>query len=281
MSEPRRLREQGSELERALITSASSDAPSVRARASAARALGIDPTPGGSSGGPSGGGSAATPATMSGAKIAGFVGLAAVIALAAWQLMVLDRSDGDTGRATTAGAAPQRPSEPQAAAERSPSLEPPIERRSPEDERPSEASRALEPEGADRARRTEHPRRAVVEAPVEVDTPGNQGPAAIEAQPSTLAAEVAALDAARSAIRSGQIARALALLDEYDARFVRPELGPESDVARIEALLAGGDRAGARSLAERFLASHPTSPAAARIRRLVPEPSGESTLSER
>lgn len=267
MSEPRRLREEGSELERALIASASSDAPSPRARAAAARALGIDPTPGGSGGGPSGG--VATSVTMSGAKIAGFVGLAAAIALAAWQLVVLGDDEVETERATVDVGPPSPAAEPPAP------LVAPIERTG---ERPAGDARTLdeapsEVQASPRSRPIARTRPAV-----EADVPENAEPVAA---PSTLAAEVAALDAARSAIRRGQTARALAMLDEYDARFARPELGPESDIARIEAHLAAGDRAAARSLADRFLAAHPTSPAAARIRRLVPESSGESTLSER
>jgi hypothetical protein len=263
MNEPRRLREEGSELERALIASASSDAPSPRARAAAARALGIDPTPGGSGAGPSGGSVAAT---MSGGKIAGFIGLAALVALAAWQLVVLGEDEIETER-TTDTAPPPPAAEPPPAPPAAP-----VERAT--DERPPDEARSL-------GETSEAPRSGPIRRArpsVEADAPEHTEPVTT---PSTLAAEVAALDAARSAIRSGRTAHALALLDEYDARFARPELGPESDIARIEAHLAAGDRAAARSLADRFLAAHPTSPAAARIRRLVPESSGESTLPER
>jgi len=38
---------------------------------------------------------------------------------------------------------------------------------------------------------------------------------------------------------------------------------------RVEALLRKGDRAGARSLADRFLARNPSSPYAARIRSML------------
>jgi hypothetical protein len=46
-------------------------------------------------------------------------------------------------------------------------------------------------------------------------------------------------------------------------------LTPEADVVRIEALLALGDMPAARARADRFLASHATSPLAARVRELV------------
>jgi outer membrane protein assembly factor BamD (BamD/ComL family) len=81
--------------------------------------------------------------------------------------------------------------------------------------------------------------------------------------------ELAALDEARAAIRNGAARRALALLDDYDRRFPRPELGLEARIVRIEALVAAGDLDRARELADRFLAAHPSSPSAARIRRLV------------
>jgi len=84
-----------------------------------------------------------------------------------------------------------------------------------------------------------------------------------------LAAEVAALERARSALGSGDASQALRALDDYQRAFPRGTLGQEATVLRIEALARSGNAAGARALADRFLAANPSSPYAHRIRHLV------------
>lgn len=101
---------------------------------------------------------------------------------------------------------------------------------------------------------------------------GSPSAAASMTEPS-LADEVAALDRARGALASGDPRGAQAQLDAYQQRFPRGVMGPEATVLRIEALTAAGDRAGARSMAEQFLATHPNSPHASRLRSLVGLPS--------
>lgn len=85
----------------------------------------------------------------------------------------------------------------------------------------------------------------------------------------TLADEVAALDAARVALSSGNAAAALRALDDHDRRFPGGVLGMEATVLRIEALVARGDRASASRLGRAFLDAHPRSPHASRVRTLI------------
>jgi len=96
-------------------------------------------------------------------------------------------------------------------------------------------------------------------------------PPALEPRPPALGLgqQVAALDRARDALTSGNAAGALRQVDEYDRQFPRGALAQEAAALRIEALFQQGNRDAALSLAERFLASNPRSPHAARIRLLV------------
>jgi outer membrane protein assembly factor BamD (BamD/ComL family) len=81
--------------------------------------------------------------------------------------------------------------------------------------------------------------------------------------------EVSTLDQARAAIADREPARALAILDEYAARFPRGVMGPESSVLRIEALLGAGDRTAAERVAHAFLLNNPASPYEQRIQSLL------------
>jgi TolA-binding protein len=86
---------------------------------------------------------------------------------------------------------------------------------------------------------------------------------------ASLADEVAQLQDAKLALKSGNPQQALAELNTYARRFPRPALGAEATVLRIEALRQMGDVARAKALAESFLAKHPSSPYAARLRSLT------------
>jgi hypothetical protein len=88
----------------------------------------------------------------------------------------------------------------------------------------------------------------------------------------SLAEEVAQLQKAKLALKSGSPTQALAELGTYAQRFPRPMLGSEATVLRIEALSQTGDRARAKTLAEGFLAKNPNSPYAARLRSLTGAP---------
>jgi hypothetical protein len=94
-------------------------------------------------------------------------------------------------------------------------------------------------------------------------------PTAAAKPQGSLADEVAQLQKAKLALKSGHPAQALAELSTYSQRFPRPMLGAEASVVRIEALSASGDSARAKSLAEAFLAKNPNSPYATRLRSLT------------
>jgi outer membrane protein assembly factor BamD (BamD/ComL family) len=81
-----------------------------------------------------------------------------------------------------------------------------------------------------------------------------------------LTEEVAAILSVRAALRQGQAARALALLDDHDRRFPRGTLGIEVELLRIEALALSGATGEARARAQRFIALHPDTPYVRRAR---------------
>jgi hypothetical protein len=80
--------------------------------------------------------------------------------------------------------------------------------------------------------------------------------------------ELAMIERARTAIAAGHPNAALGALDDYEAKFETPIFGDEASVLRIEARSALGDRALALALARQFLALHPSSPLAQRVRSL-------------
>jgi hypothetical protein len=90
-----------------------------------------------------------------------------------------------------------------------------------------------------------------------------------EAKPATtvaLAAELAALDAARSKLNAGDANGALAKLDDYSRSFPRGHLVLEAEVLRIDALAKSGQTDAAKKRAEVFLRRHPNSVLASRVR---------------
>jgi hypothetical protein len=89
---------------------------------------------------------------------------------------------------------------------------------------------------------------------------------------NTLDAEIRLLDKARAALVEGQPARALETLGEYDRDFSHGHLRPEAFLIRLDALVHSGEAPAARRLARDYLAAHPASPHALRIRRIVEDP---------
>lgn len=110
------------------------------------------------------------------------------------------------------------------------------------------------------------------EAPLAAAKPGA---ARVPSTPSTLADEVSSLREAREALAAGQTQRAFAALDAYVQRFPGGHLGLEAEELRIEALSRSGNTAAASARARTFLAAHPTSPYAPRLRALA-FPNGET-----
>jgi outer membrane protein assembly factor BamD (BamD/ComL family) len=85
----------------------------------------------------------------------------------------------------------------------------------------------------------------------------------------SLAEEVAAIKAAKSALLAGNASDALHQLDAYRAHFPHGRLTQEASVVRIEALLKAGKRDAASAAGDRFLAAHADSPYAARVHTLI------------
>jgi outer membrane protein assembly factor BamD (BamD/ComL family) len=86
---------------------------------------------------------------------------------------------------------------------------------------------------------------------------------------SSLSPELDVLDRARHALAVHDPVAARAALDEYQRRFPRGSLREEAELASIESLVLAGDSAGTREAAARFLAAHPDSAYAGRVRAIV------------
>jgi hypothetical protein len=71
---------------------------------------------------------------------------------------------------------------------------------------------------------------------------------------------------ARGALRSGDAARALQLLELAERRYPQGVLNQEREALRIEALAGLGQTAQARARANAFLRAYPTSPYASRVK---------------
>jgi hypothetical protein len=95
------------------------------------------------------------------------------------------------------------------------------------------------------------------------------------AEPSSLAAEVAALDAARRSLDTGAPDETLTILARYLQEFPKGKLVPEAEVMAIEVRAAKGDRARVVREATRFLQRHPTAPQRTRVEQLRTEAAHE------
>jgi len=85
----------------------------------------------------------------------------------------------------------------------------------------------------------------------------------------SLAAEVALIDRARSALDRHDPKGALATLDEYNREAPGGRLWPEACYLRVAALLAAGHRRAAEDIGRRFLATDSSSSHASQIRALL------------
>jgi len=238
VSDPRRLRDEGTDLEQALLGSIRADGPTDEERRRAFAAIGIGLAGVGVA--PKVGVAKALAGASAATKgaLIGVVALGAIATAVAWP-----RGAPATG--TPAAAPPLAPA-PVAA-----SVPTATTTASPMPAVPSLDVRALPnapaPSGSAPAPRAEPP------AEARADT--------------GLAAEIALLDEVRGAIATGDPSRALALLDRHGRS--NGSLVHEALALRIEALVASGDEEGARRTARAFLAAHPTSPLASRIRTLA------------
>jgi hypothetical protein len=96
-------------------------------------------------------------------------------------------------------------------------------------------------------------------------------PSDARARPTTsqLREESVAILEARSALRGGDAARSLTLLEQARVRFPRGALGQEREALTIQALAQSGEHASARRRAVAFLRAHPQSPYVADVRLLA------------
>jgi len=81
--------------------------------------------------------------------------------------------------------------------------------------------------------------------------------------------EVRAIDRARSALGSGDYAGTVSALDAYAVAFPARRFEPEALYLRMEALRRAGDAARARTVAAELLSRFPSSPQAARAKRVA------------
>jgi hypothetical protein len=279
MSEPRRLLEDGgSDLERALLHSARADAPSPASRRKTLVVLGLA---GGIGAAVTTTTAASTATTTALVKSAGTLALlkwvgAGVVCGAVTLGIVNAVSPVDDGGLTRPSGAQQALADEGGGTRPGKALPPPKPPVDDEGARPPVGDEGAKPPVGDEGAR---PAEVTSAAPIAAEAaPAASGPApaVVKPAPTSLAEEVAALDGAREALVGGDAARALRALDDHDRRFSRGALGPEATVLRIEALVQRGDRAAATRLGTAFLAAHPRSPLAARLRTLLGLPAPSS-----
>jgi len=110
------------------------------------------------------------------------------------------------------------------------------------------------------------PQAAPVTTPRVTPEPATAGDSAAA---RALADEIARLDSVRKLLAANRAKPALAALRSYEREHPSGALQQEATLLRIEAFHRAGDLVRARTLADRFLAEHPDSPHAPRVRALA------------
>jgi hypothetical protein len=205
-----------------------------------------------------GGGSAVATATWGALRRLGLVKWIAATAIVGSAGVGAYAVMSRTPNATANAGRTREPEQAIAHADEAPLVAPPIGEASADPVSP--AGDASE-NGANSPALPEQHRRAAAAKPASADK--------VAAEGSSLEAEVAALDLARSVLAAGDATRTLALLDQYGQAFPKGALRPEATYLRIQALSKSGQRGAARSLAARFLAHHPESPHAPQLQALL------------
>jgi hypothetical protein len=277
MSDPRRLREGAARgLDRALLESALEDRAAAGAEERALAALGLGAVAATGFGALAAQGASAPKAAAVASKVASAVllkwlgiGVVATVAVSApVTYLVVSRAERAATVAPAASAGP-----PQARAART----------SPPSARPAPSLGASDEAAVDRvtASAAEAPAIAVsalADAPAPAPTTPASAPSTPASAPTTpapaqrvssLSPEIDVLDRARHALAAHDPVAARAALDEYQRRFPRGSLREEAELASIESLVLAGDSAGTREAAARFLAAHPDSAYAGRVRAIV------------
>ena len=111
-------------------------------------------------------------------------------------------------------------------------------------------------------------------APKVAEVRRSQGPSpqSSPAPASSISDEIRVLDQARRAIASGDSAAAKRALEQHRRQYPKGALAEEAVLLQIESLVRQGKRGAAKSLADRFRASHPNSPHLRRIDSVLAEP---------
>lgn len=266
-----RLRDgEGTEVERLILDSAASDAPSQAARLGTLATLGLSGAVATAATAHAataalGGGGTKVVSSASGFVLAKWLALGAVVGAATTGSVVVVTTPGLFGRphpASVREAAPahapsrsggERIVERQAAV----ALEAPVP--------------AVEPDSRVEGS-VQRSRPAPKDEPATGLAPAPKAPVLAVAPGDKVAEEVAALDRARSALGAGDARGALAFLDAYERSYPRGTLTPEATVLRVRALVQLGRRSDAESVVDGFVRTHPGSAQAARLRALVGEP---------
>ncbi len=102
--------------------------------------------------------------------------------------------------------------------------------------------------------------------PRSLPTPSPSAQPVVSAKPRR---EIDLVAEARAALSRGDARGCLAAVDRHEQEFPAGQLALEMKVMRIEATLASGDRAGARALAQEYLAKHSGSAYDTRVRSLA------------
>jgi len=118
------------------------------------------------------------------------------------------------------------------------------------------------------------PRDAAIKARAAAGTASATSVENVPSDTPALDGEIRRLDRARAALLRASPEGALAELAAYEAERKTTVLEREATVLRIDAMLARGDREGARALAQRYVTDHPGDPHTRRLRALL-DPDGE------
>ncbi len=242
MSDPKRLLDGGgSEIERGLLEAGLSELPDASTKRRAAVALAIG---------------AATTSVWPTAAYAGAKASKAGMPLLLKLLAVGAVGAGTLGTATYLITKPEPPAATAAPPQAAPrdAIKPPAPAKAPEPASPTppeETVQAPEPKTSPEVRRS----------------PAQSAPAA-----SSISDEIRVLDEARRAIAAGDSAAAKRALEQHRQKYPKGALAEEAVLLQIESLARQGKRGAAKSLAERFRASHPNSPHLRRIESVLAEP---------
>jgi hypothetical protein len=242
MSDPIRILQADDEFERALLSSAESDAGSTLALKRALAAFSTAALV--STGSVAASAASASGVSLTALSVAKWAGVGALVGgLGMSAASVAVREVGETR--STAASAGRRVS--------------------------ATAPRSLQPD----------PKREIASVPVlspppveQPEEPALSAPARSKLTPAPeraggLDAELAELQPARAALNSGNPEKALLLLDRFQQSFPRAALGLEASVLRLEALVGSGQFESARRLSQRLLQNQPEGPYADRVRALL------------